>query len=141
MKEIRAASDHIAGWGGAIRLRTGEGSILYWSVSTHLQSVATGRRFEVRLTWVSAMMRAWPHRALLVVEGDANTWIGRRVDGAEALEEVVGSLHRSNHSAAGDVLLDSMESMGFMAPASFVKQGGRTNCGLQGSSRSIDITS
>ena len=47
-------------------------------------------------------------------------------------------LHRGKESTAGDSLLDSMEAMGFMAPASFVKEGRPTCCGLQGSTRSID---
>ena len=64
------------------------------------------------MTWFSSMMRAWPHSALPLVGGDASTW------------EVVGPFHRGLQSAAGDLLLDSVEAMCFMAPASIVKEGG-----------------
>ena len=42
----------------------------------------------------------------------------------EAVEGVVGPLHRVEQTSSGDLLLDSMETLGFMAPASFVKGGG-----------------
>ena len=61
-----------------------------------------------------------------MVEGDANTWIGRRVGGAGALEEVVGPFRRGKQSAAGASRPDSKGAWGFMAPTSFVKGGGPT---------------
>ena len=45
------------------------------------------------------------HRVLRVLEENANTWIGRRVDGTEAMEEVVEPFHRGKQTAAGDLLL------------------------------------
>ena len=90
------------------------------------------------MKWVGSLMREWPHRVLLVAGGDANTWIGRRSDGTEAVAEVVGPFHRGKQTSAGDLLLDSMETLGFMAPASSVKEGGPTYCGTQGSTNSID---
>ena len=66
-----------------------------------------------------------------MVGGDANTCIGSRVDGTVALEEVVGPFQHGIQSAAGDIMLNSTEAMGFMAPASFVKGGGPPHCGLR----------
>ena len=65
-------------------------------------------------------------------------WIGRRSDGAEAMAEVVGPFRRRKQTSAGDLLLDSMETLGFIAPASFVKGGGPTYCDTQGPTSSID---
>ena len=90
------------------------------------------------MKWVGSMMREWPHRVLPVVGGDANTWIGRRSDGREAMAEVVGPFHRGKQTSAGDLLLDSMETLGFVVPASFVTGGGPTHCGTQGSTSSTD---
>ena len=73
-----------------------------------------------------------------MVGGDANTWIGRTSDGTEAIAEVVGPFHRGKQTSAGDLLLDSIGTFGFMVPASFVKEGGPTYCGTQGSTSSTD---
>ena len=71
------------------------------------------------MKWVGSMMREWPQRVLPVVGGDANTWIGRRSDGTEAMAEVVGPFHQGKQTSAGDLFLDSMETLVFMGPASF----------------------
>ena len=72
-----------------------------------------------------------------MVGGDANTWIGRRLDGTEAMAEVVGNFQRGKRTRAGDLSLDSVETLGSMALASFVG-GGPAYCGTQGSTSSID---
>ena len=54
------------------------------------------------------------------------------------MAEVVGPFHRGKQTSTGDLLLDSMETWEFMAPASFVKEGEPAHGGTQGSTSSID---
>ena len=96
VREIRAAP-RIAGRGGAVRLCTGGGTelalVCFFSPPTsgnkehvRTQKVASGEVMKC----VGSMMSEWPHRVLTVVGGDANTRIGRRGDGTEAVEDVRG---------------------------------------------------
>ena len=60
------------------------------------------------------------HRVLRVLVGDANTWIGRRVDGTEAMEEVVGPFHRGKQTAAATCCCESVLETGTSVTAGAV---------------------
>ena len=90
---LRAAQDRIACRGGAVILRNGGtpelAPVCFCALPTsgNRKDVNSKKAASVdEMRWVSSMMRESPHRVLPVVEGDVDTWIGRRGQCTEAMK-------------------------------------------------------